>query len=147
LKITGTVYQSDGKSSAAGVILYNYHTNQKGVYPIQGDEMGWAKRHGYIRGWVKIDINGGYSFYTLKPGTYPNRTQPAHIHLTILEPDGKYYWLGSHFFEDDSLLTEKEKSPSSAKGGSSGILRLRKENNLFVGKRDIILGFNVPGYE
>jgi protocatechuate 3,4-dioxygenase beta subunit len=44
LKIAGTVYQSDGKSSAAGVILYNYHTNQKGVYPIQGDEMGWAKR-------------------------------------------------------------------------------------------------------
>lgn len=147
MKVTGTVYQPDGKPPAKGVILYIYHTNQKGIYPTRGDEIGWGKRHGYIRCWIRTDINGEYSFYTLKPGTYPNRTQPAHIHLTILEPDGRYYWIGNYFFEDDPLLTKKQKSLSSPRGGSSGVLRLTKENNLFVGKRDIILGLNVPGYE
>ena len=110
-------------------------------------ETGWARRHGYIRGWARTDSSGEYSFYTLKPGTYPNRTQPAHIQLTILEPDGRYYSLGSYFFEDDPMLTEKERSPSSPRGGHSGVIKLTEDDDLLVGTRDIILGLNIPGYE
>jgi protocatechuate 3,4-dioxygenase beta subunit len=96
---------------------------------------------------MKTGEDGKYTFYTLKPGRYPGRSIPAHIHPTILEPDGKYYWLGSFHFEGDPFLTEKEMSPESPRGGSSGLLSLRKEGNLWVGKRDFILGRNVPGYE
>jgi protocatechuate 3,4-dioxygenase beta subunit len=147
IKITGTVYQSDGKTPAEGVILYVYHTDQEGVYATRGGETGWASRHGYIRGWMKTGKNGKYEFYTLKPGTYPNRTIAAHIHPTVLEPNGKYYWLGSYHFEGDPYLTEKQKSPESPRGGSSGLLVLRKEGDLLVGGRDIVLGKNVPGYD
>jgi protocatechuate 3,4-dioxygenase beta subunit len=146
IRVTGTVYQKDGKTPAEGVILYVYHTNQNGVYPANGDETGWGNRHGYIRGWLKTGRNGEYTFYTLKPGVYPSRSVPAHIHCTILEPDGKYYWLGSYHFDGDPLLTDKEKSPESPRGGSSGLLVLREEEGLLVGERDIILGQNVPGY-
>ncbi|MBL4656517.1 MAG: intradiol ring-cleavage dioxygenase, partial [Flavobacteriales bacterium] len=69
------------------------------------------------------------------------------IHPTILEPSGKYYWLGSYHFEGDSLLTDNEINPDSPRGGSSGLLTLTKEEDIWVGTRDIILGKNVPDYE
>jgi protocatechuate 3,4-dioxygenase beta subunit len=146
IKVTGTIYRPDGKTPAEGVILYIYHTDQNGIYATRGGETGWAKRHGYIRGWVKTGKDGKYAFYTLKPGIYPNRSAPAHMHPIILEPDGKYYWLGSYHFEGDQLLTERETSPKSPRGGSSGLLSLKRERELWVGERDIILGKNVPGY-
>lgn len=146
IKITGIIYQADGKTPAKDVILYIYHTDQNGIYPTKGDETGWAKRHGYIRGWINTNDDGKYTFYTLKPGTYPSRNAPAHIHPVILEPDGKYYWIEEYLFEDDPLLTENELSKSYPRGGNSGVLSLKKEGNLWIGERDIILGKNVPGY-
>lgn len=147
LKVTGTIYKSDGKTPAPNVTLYIYHTNQKGIYPTSGDEKDWVRRHGYIRGWVKTGEDGKYTFYTLKPGTYPSRRQPAHIHPTILEPNGKYYYIAEYLFADDPLVSNEERSNLSSRGGGNGILTLRKEGNLLVGERDIILGRNVPNYE
>ena len=147
IKLSGIVYQNDEKTPAKDVVLYIYHTDQNGKYATRGDEKGWAKRHGYIRGWTKTGVDGKYTFYTQKPGIYPSRTAPAHVHYLILEPDGKYYWLGASHFEGDPLLSEKERNPESPRGGSSGLLILKKEGFIRVGKRDIILGKNIPGYE
>lgn len=146
IKVTGTIYEPDGKTPAEHVILYVYHTNQLGAYAPDADATGWERRHGSIRGWMQTGKDGKYTFYTLKPGVYPDRSQAAHIHPTILEPNGKYYWLGSYFFEGDPLLTESELSPSSPRGSNTGVLSLKKEGNLWVGERDITLGKNVPGY-
>lgn len=147
IKVTGTIYQNDGKTPAEGVILYIYHTDQDGIYATKGGETGWGKRHGYIRGWVETGRDGKYAFYTLKPGIYPSRSAPAHIHPVILEPNGRYYWLGSYHFEGDSLLTKKEISPESPRGGSSGLISLTKEGDIWVGERDIVLGKNVSDYK
>jgi len=144
IKIAGTIFQSDGKTPAGGVVLYVYHTDQKGIYSTKGDEKGWGRRHGYIRGWIKTDSTGRYTFYTLKPGTYPSRSTAAHIHPTILEPDGKYYWLESYLFEGDSLLTPREVLSRGHRGGGSGVLTLKKEGELLIGERDFVLGKNVP---
>lgn len=146
IKITGTVYQPDGKTPAEGVILYVYHTNEDGIYPTKGGEKDWSRRHGNIRGWMKTGDDGRYTFYTLQPGTYPSRTDPAHIHPTILEPDGKYYWVDEYLFEGDPLLTKQHLSTGTPVGGSSGILQLKKEGDLLVGERNFVLGKNVAGY-
>ena len=146
LKVSGTVYKVDGKTPAADVILYVYHTDQKGVYPTKGGETDWARRHGHIRGWIKTSRDGKYTFYTLMPGTYPSREAPAHIHATVLEPDGKYYWLSDYHFSGDPLLTREQTSPEAPRGGSSGLLTLKKVGDLLVGERDIVLGKNVSGY-
>ncbi|MEJ2595173.1 MAG: intradiol ring-cleavage dioxygenase [bacterium] len=146
IKITGTVFRQDGIIPAADVILYIYHTDQTGVYPTTGEEKGWARRHGYLRGWVKTDQNGHYAFYTLKPGEYPNHNEPAHIHLTVMEPDGKYYWLESYHFAGDDLLTDKEINPENPRGGSTGLVTLEKRGDIWVGSRDVVLGKNIPGY-
>ena len=62
---------------------------------------------------------------------------------TILEPDGKYYWLGSYHFEGDPLLTEEELSPESPRGGSIGLLHLEMKDGIMTGERDFVLGENV----
>ncbi|MDH4069829.1 MAG: intradiol ring-cleavage dioxygenase [Ignavibacteria bacterium] len=146
IRISGTIYRPDGTTPAAGVILYVYHTDQGGIYPRKEGDTGWARRHGYIRGWVKTGKDGRYTFYTLKPGTYPSRNAPAHIHPTILEPDGKYYWITDFYFNDDPLLSGEQRSPRAPRGGTVGVLKLEEENGLLVGYRDIVLGRNVPGY-
>jgi protocatechuate 3,4-dioxygenase, beta subunit len=146
LKITGVIYKPDGITPAEGVILYVYQTNAEGVYPTHGDEKNWSRRHGYIRGWTKTDHAGRYTLYTLKPGTYPSRTDAAHIHPVILEPNGKYYWVDEYLFDDDPLLTSGQLSAEAPAGGTSGVMKLRREGKLWVGERDLILGKNVKGY-
>lgn len=147
IKVTGTVFQKDGKSPAEAVILYIYHTNQHGVYASKGTATGWGKHHGDLRGWVKTNRDGQYAFFTSLPGTYPDRSSPAHIHLTVLEPNGKYCWLEDFYFEGDSLLTTSELAPQSPRGGTPGLLSLKREGSLLVGNRNIVLGRNIPNYE
>lgn len=141
LKLTGTIYHSDGKTPASDVILYVYHIDRTGRYPVKGNEEGWAKRHGYIRGWIKTDGSGRYNFYTLKPGSYDSN--PAHIHATVLEPNGRYYYIDDYNFKGDPNLQNHHDEFQ----GGSGLVELKKEGNMVVAERDIILGLNVPGYE
>lgn len=145
LKLTGVIYKPDGTTPAPDITLYIYHTDQSGVYPKKENETGWASKHGYLRGIVKTGKDGTYTFYTLKPGVYPNRKEPAHVHPTILEPDGRYYWIHASLFEGDSLI--KPGGPDKIRGGGSNILKLEKSGDLLIGRRDIMLGKNVPGYE
>jgi protocatechuate 3,4-dioxygenase beta subunit len=145
LGINGVVYKQDGKTPAAGVVIYVYHTDQTGIYPTRGDEKGWAKRHGYIRGWMRTNDKGEYKFVTLKPAPYPGRKDPAHIHVTIKEPDKNEYWIDEYLFDDDPLLTADEKKKCEDRGGS-GILRLIDVGNMFKASRNIYLGKNIPNY-
>ncbi len=145
LKISGTVFQKDGKTPAGNVILYVYHTDRGGIYPTKGGEKGWARRHGYIRGWVKTGSDGKYSFYTFRPGAYPNRRAAEHIHITVKEPDKNEYYIDDFLFDDDPLLTKNERIRRPNRGGS-GIFLPVKDKGILAIKRDIILGRNIPNY-
>ncbi|MCU7550822.1 hypothetical protein OCK74_17010 [Chitinophagaceae bacterium LB-8] len=145
LLIHGTVFKNDGRTPASDVVLYIYHTDQKGIYPKKGNETGWAKRHGYIRGWAKTGPDGHYSFYTLKPAPYPGGSIAAHIHIIIKEPGKTPYWIDEYLFDNDPLLRAGQRSQAQNKGGS-GILHLVKKGNLLIGQRDIILGKNIEHY-
>jgi protocatechuate 3,4-dioxygenase beta subunit len=145
LAVNGTVYKSDGKTPAQGVIIYIYHTDQKGVYPVRGDEKGWAKRHGYLRGWMKTDEKGFYKFFTLKPASYPGREAPAHIHAIIKEPGKDPYWIDDYLFDDDPILTTADRNRLRNRGGS-GILKTVQAEEILKAERNIYLGKNIPGY-
>jgi protocatechuate 3,4-dioxygenase, beta subunit len=146
LEISGIIYQKDGKTPAEDVILYIYHTDQKGVYPQKGNETGWGKRHGYLRGWIKTNADGKYKFYTLRPASYPDTRAPQHIHPVIKEPNKNEYYIDEYLFTDDPFLNAKERAQQQKRGGS-GILTLsKKKDGTWVGKRDIILGLNIPTY-
>lgn len=150
LLVTGTVFESDGHTPAAGVTIYYYQTNAAGRYPqdpaqprnIPPNREGHS--HGYIRGWVRTGANGKYSIYTTRPGTYPSRDQAAHIHLTIIEPENaRSYYIDDILFDDDELLGTKERLKLENRGGS-GIVRLVGTPALAVAERNIILGLNIP---
>jgi protocatechuate 3,4-dioxygenase, beta subunit len=146
LKITGTVFKKDGKTPAENVIVYIYHTNRKGIYETKGSETGWAKRHGFVRGWVKTGNDGKYTFYTFRPAAYPNGSEPEHIHITVKEPDKNEYYLDDYLFDDDTLLTQIKRNKLNNRGGS-GIMKPIKENGILFSERNIILGKNIPNYE
>lgn len=145
LAVSGRVYKADGKTPAEGVIIYIYHTDQTGVYPTTGTETGWAKRHGYLRGWMKTDKDGFYKFFTLRPGSYPNSKSPAHIHITIKEPGKQEYWIDEFVFDNDPFLTTEERSRCRNRGGS-GILTMKPGGSMVKAERNIYLGKNIPGY-
>ena len=146
LKISGTVFKRDGKTPAENVVLYIYQTDRNGVYPKKGNEKGWGKRHGYIRGWVKTDRTGNYTFYTFRPAAYPNGREPQHIHFTVKEPTINEYYIDDVVFEDDPMLTQEERNTLKQRGGS-GIVTPVLKNGLVTVHRDIILGLNIPNYE
>jgi len=146
LKITGTVFKKDGNTPAENVIIYIYHTNRQGIYETKGSETGWAKRHGFIRGWVKTGKDGKYTFYTFRPKAYLDGTEPGHIHLTIKEPERNEYYLDDYVFNDDPLLNKKIREELNNRGGS-GIMKPKKENGILIIERNIILGKNIPNYE
>lgn len=145
LVLEGVVYHSDGITPAPGVILYVYHTNRKGIYPTKGGEKGWARRHGFIRTWLRTDHLGRYRFVTVRPASYPNSTTLQHIHITVKEPSVKEYWIDDFIFADDPMLQKNEGYTPSQRGGS-GLVQLVHENEYSRGVRDIILGKNIPGY-
>ncbi|MEP5104403.1 MAG: intradiol ring-cleavage dioxygenase [Ekhidna sp.] len=147
LKISGIVYQKDGRTPAAGVIVYIYHTNRSGIYPGIKGSGTWPRRHGKHRGWIKTNKDGRYTFYTFRPASYPNRQAPEHIHLTVKEPNKIPYYLDDYFFDNDPLLTTAERRSQRNRGGS-GIVKTDKiKDGIIQIKRDIILGLNIPNYE
>ena len=150
--LTGTVFKSDGKTPASNILIYYYHTDTGGEYKHKEDverslplnSMGLT--HGYLRGWVKTDRNGKYSIYTIRPGTYPSRDEPAHVHVNIKEPNlDEHYYIDDFVFDDDRLLTTKRRKKLENRGGS-GVIRFVQKDDLYIGERNIILGLNVPDY-
>ena len=145
LEMSGIVYQADGKTPAPDVILYVYHTDATGHYTPAPNATGWTRRHGHLRGWMKTNANGEYKFATIKPAPYPSRDSPAHVHPTIKEPDKNEYYIDEYVFDDDPLHNREKRSQLENRGGS-GIVRLSRSSGVWAGRRNIVLGLNIPDY-
>ncbi len=147
LLVSGTVFQVDGKTPAPDVIIYYWQTDNNGYYSPATGMNKEAKRHGHIRGWVKTDTNGKYTIRTIRPAPYPGEATPAHIHLSIKEPDiaNEYYTDEINFDDDKFLLTHLKKYPQQKRGGS-GVVKVLQKDSLQIAEHNIILGLNIPGY-
>lgn len=147
MELSGVVYRRDGRTPAADVILYVYHTDANGYYTPTPDMTGPARRNGRLRGWTRTGRDGAYAFSTIRPAPYPGRAIPAHVHPIVKEPDTNEYYLDEYRFDDDPLLTAAERAKAENRGGS-GIVRLTKTAaGVWTGRRDVVLGLNVPDYD
>jgi len=141
LIISGVIYLPDGLTPAKDIILYVHHTNTEGIYPKKGNELGNGKYHGYLRGWMKTDVNGKYEYETIRPAPYHSHGgEPAHIHYNIQGPGYPEYWLTALWFDDDPRITDEYLEKVKRSGGFSNVISLTKdENNVLRGVRNIIL--------
>jgi protocatechuate 3,4-dioxygenase beta subunit len=147
LLVKGTVFKLDGKTPAPNVIIYYWQTDDNGYYSPKDGMDKKAIRHGHIRGWVKTDENGKYGIYTIKPAPYPNEDMPAHIHISIKEPNmPNEYYIDEFVFDDDKLLNAEKRKTLENRGGS-GILSVQNSDGLQIAEHNIILGFNIPNYQ
>jgi protocatechuate 3,4-dioxygenase beta subunit len=131
--ITGTVLRPDGRTPARDVVLYLYHTNAGGIYPKRGNETGNARRHGYLRGWLRTDARGSYRIESIRPGGYPGRPDPAHIHVVVQDGNKPEYWIDELIFEDDPRAAAYRERPGFA------VVKLTKQNGVWTGSRTIVL--------
>lgn len=146
LKISGIIYQRDGKTPASNVVLYVYQTDQQGNYSTKPGAKGWGLRHGYQRGWIRTGDDGTYAFYTVVPASYPNSSNPKHIHPVIKETGKTAYWIDEFVFDDDPLLPATERKRDRPVGGS-GLLKPVMKDGMLHATRNIILGMNVRQYQ
>ena len=133
------MYKPDGKTPAAGVVIYAYHTNAAGLYAEGSTKSEWSRRHGRLRGWLKTGADGRYEVQTIKPGRYPDRSDVAHVHMTVLEPGKAPYWIDDVVFDGEPGVDAKYRQEREKRGGS-GIVRLKREpDGRWLAERDIML--------
>lgn len=135
LKITGTVYQSDGVTPAKDVIIYISQPDENGFYDLRKKN---DKRYIHHRGWVKTDADGKYTFYTFIPGNFTRNRELKHIHPTVKEPGKEEYALEAFLFDNDPFLS-KSCRKRLAKKGIDNILMVEEQNDMFVATKDIVL--------
>lgn len=141
LIISGTVYEEDKRTPVADITIYAYHTNAAGIYPKRTPDDGSEQwRHGYLRGWMRTGADGKYEFRTIKPGSYPGRPDPAHIHMTVAGAGYPEFWIDGLWFEGDERITPDMRRRLSGRGGFQPIIRLtRDREGVWRGVRDIRL--------
>lgn len=136
--LQGRVLAADGVTPAGGVVIYAHQTNAEGLYANGGPETVWSRRHGRLRGWARTDADGRYAFETIKPAPYPSLTMPAHIHLFVGEPGRRPYYIDDVVFEGEFGVTPDYRARSELRGGD-GVVRLARENAVWLARRDIRL--------
>ncbi|MCI0355156.1 MAG: hypothetical protein L0099_08970, partial [Acidobacteria bacterium] len=102
LILTGTVFGREDGKPREGVTVYAYHTDASGYYR----QKPWGRPR--LRGWARTNAQGRYEFSTIKPGPYPMRRNPAHIHMTIAIPGKTEWWIPELRFVDDPFLSREE---------------------------------------
>lgn len=147
LVIEGTVRDRRGKP-VAGVVVYAYHTNARGIYPTDERFPGMAAaRHGKLRGWVETDAAGTYRFRTIRPGGYPGTDIPQHVHMHVLEPGRCTYYVDDVLFEDDPRLTKQQRERLTVGRGGSGVVTPKRDGSgPWIARRDIVLGAGIEDY-
>jgi protocatechuate 3,4-dioxygenase beta subunit len=127
--ITGTLFHPDGRTPAPGVVLTLHHTNAKGIYPRRAGD----PREGYLRGALKTDAQGRYRIESIRPGPYPGRTDPAHIHIHAKNEGQPDRSLDVIVFADDPRV--------AAYHGTErfNVVTLTKRNGVWTGMRNLVL--------
>ena len=146
LKITGTIFESDGITPAKDVLLFIEHADENGDYQIKTEN---DKRYVQQRGWIKTDSDGQYTFYTFVPGsafepiTYPRTREMKQIFPVIKESGQEEYDLEAFLFDDDPLLTKRCRTKLT-RTGIANVLKLVKQDDIFIATKNIILAQSIP---
>jgi protocatechuate 3,4-dioxygenase beta subunit len=82
LNVSGVVVGPDGLP-IRGASLYVYQTDAEGYYGVKPVS---DNRNPRLKLFLRSDANGGWSFDTVRPGSYPGSRVPGHIHFEVVAP-------------------------------------------------------------
>lgn len=106
--VHATLLDPAGKP-AAGVEVFAYHTDRTGIYAAPGAADPWR-----LKGWAVTGADGRFEFRTIRPGSYPRESVPAHIHL-IFTTRCCGRQASEMVFDDDPFVTkdfrERQRDP------------------------------------
>jgi protocatechuate 3,4-dioxygenase beta subunit len=79
LSVSGVVVDESGRPVPAASI-YSYQTDAEGYYGVKPVS---DNRNPRLKVFLRTDAQGRWSFETIRPGSYPNSSIPAHIHFHV----------------------------------------------------------------
>lgn len=142
LKITGTIYESDGVTPAKNVLLFIHQADENGKFELKRHN---KKRYVHHRGWVRTNEDGKYTIYTFVPGSSIYSKELQQILPIVKEPNKPEYKIETFLFDTDPMLTDKCRAQVE-ETDPQRILKLDLKEGLWVGKRDIVLGKEIDSY-
>ena len=114
---------NETKTPLVGAVVFAYHTDKTGIYDRRG-----APAHSWrLKGWAKTDSSGRFEFRTIRPGAYPGRKDPAHIHVTLFPAEGGRYHAGEVLFDDDPLVPAGEREATKKDAVFGSVRPVRRE--------------------
>ena len=126
LVINGRVFKADGRTPAAGLTVFAYHTDANGVYDVPSNgPHSWR-----LKSWAVTDAEGRFTFQTIRPASYPNATVPQHVHLSFEGPGVPRRFSGEIEFDDDPKVTEQQRAASRAAGIFGPVRPVTKRNGV-----------------
>lgn len=134
LTFAGRVLDNQGRPLAKAAVIA-YHADRSGLY----NPPGSPTRVPRLRGVAVTDAEGKFRFSTVRPGPYPNGSEPAHIHLEVTAPAHRLRYV-TYWFEGDPLITDERRRKLDAE---TVIVELsRGSDSVWLFARDIRLEGN-----
>lgn len=135
LLLTGRVVDARGRP-IAGAAVTVYNADAAGLY----NPANSPTRVPRIRGVVQSDEQGRFQVLTVKPGAYPDKSEPAHVHIEALS-SGYRVGYRAIWFEGDPLITP-EKRAALPRDGETVIVRAESVEGLMVVAAEVVLSEN-----
>jgi protocatechuate 3,4-dioxygenase beta subunit len=100
LQVSGVVVDTAG-APVPGASLYVYQTDREGYYGVKPES---DSRNPRLKVFLRSDARGAWAFDTVRPGSYPGSTNPAHIHFEV-SASGHAPRIFEIVFEGDPFVT------------------------------------------
>ena len=127
LRLSGRIAGLDGRP-LANAIVFAYHTDKNGLY----DAKDKGPHSWRLKGWARSDAEGRFTFETIRPGSYPNERNPAHVHFAAFTPSGERYHAGEVQFSDDPLLSSAQRQQSERDGEFGEVRPVRTDGGMQI---------------